>query len=269
MNRDKADRMTIDGRFCRWLLLLTSVFSSVALCRPLEPLPIVTTPFPPYQMEVEGEATGISTEIVQAIMAEAGIDYRIRFYPWSRAYLLAQQPVPTLIYNLGRTRERETQFQWIGAITPHIVYLWRRADRDDIRLTHLADAARYRIGVLKNDVKRSYLLEQQIPESQLPLVPRDEQNVQKLMRGRIDLMPYDEGAFIYHLNELGYQSEQVSKALWLKDISGELYLAASLSTPPALVERLQLGWKMVREKGIYHQILARHHLVATPRQASP
>ncbi|MGY3853114.1 substrate-binding periplasmic protein [Aeromonas aquatilis] len=261
--------MKIVSRFCHWLPLLTIWFSSVAVCRPLAPLPIVTTPYPPYQMEIAGHAAGISTEIVQAIMAEAGIDYRIQFYPWNRAYLLAQQQAPTLIYNLGRTRERETQFQWIGAITPHIVYLWRRADREDIQLTHLGDAARYRIGVLKNDIKRSYLLTQHIPDSQLPLVPRDEQNVYKLIRGRIDLMPYDEGAFIYLLNNLGYRRELFSKAFWLKDISGDLYLAASLSTPPALVKRLQLGWKKVREKGLYHQILARHHLVVPHRETSP
>lgn len=256
--------MKIDGGCCRWLLILTCGFSCNALCAPQEPLPIVTTPYPPYQMEINGQAAGISTEIVQAIMAEADIDYRIRFYPWRRAYLLAQQPAPTLIYNLSRTKARETQFQWIGAITPNIVYLWRRVDRKDIQLKHLADAARYRIGVVKNDFKHSYLLEQQIPDSQLLLVPRDEQNVQKLMRGRIDLMPYDEGAFIYHLNELGYHRQEVSKAFWLKDLSGELYLAASQSTPPELVKRLQLGWKKVKEKGIYHQILARHHLVAPP-----
>ncbi len=257
--------MNIDGWCYRWLLLLTTGLSASVAGYSPDLLPIVTTPFPPYQMEIKGQAAGISTEIVQAIMAEADINYRIRFYPWNRAYLLAQQPTPTLIYNLSRTKARETQFQWVGAITPNIVYLWRRADRKDIQLKHLADAARYRIGVVKNDVKRSYLLEQQIPDSQLPMVSRDEQNVQKLMRGRIDLMPYDEGALTYHLNELGYQREEASKAFWLKDLSGELYLAASLSTPPALVERLQLGWKRVREKGIYHQILARYHLVATPR----
>ncbi len=54
------------------------------------PLTIVTEDFPPYNYEQDGKASGLSSEVVQAVLKEIGLQADIIFYPWRRAYHAVQ-----------------------------------------------------------------------------------------------------------------------------------------------------------------------------------
>lgn len=238
--------------------LIFSVFLLLASNSYGETLKIVTTVYPPYQYPRDGKAKGLSAEIVQAILAKTAYNYRINFYPWPRAYKLAQTDSYTLIFNISRTHEREQLFQWIAPITPNNIYLWKLRSRKDIQLTTLQDARGYRFGVLADDVKRYYLQSKGIAKKQLNINIKDQTNLLMLKNKRFDLMPYDEIAFRYHMLQLGINPNDFERALHLRDISQYAYLAASLDTPKEVVLRLQQSFTELSLNGELDAIVQKY-----------
>jgi len=74
------------------------------------PIRVVTEKLPPYNIAENEVVTGLSTEIVQAVMAGLGLNPKIETLPWARAYDLAQHSDNVLIYSMARTQEREHLF---------------------------------------------------------------------------------------------------------------------------------------------------------------
>ncbi len=58
------------------VLLLTSLSSRVLL--------FVCEEYPPYQYKENGVIKGLDIQVIQAVCKDAGLQYRIEFYPWQR-----------------------------------------------------------------------------------------------------------------------------------------------------------------------------------------
>ena len=80
---------------------LSLLLAFITLPAKAEHITIVTEHLPPYNYLEDGEARGMSTEVVQAALDAAGHTYEIRFMPWARAYQIALTKPNTL-----RTEER-------------------------------------------------------------------------------------------------------------------------------------------------------------------
>lgn len=89
------------------------------------PIRVVTENLAPYNMVEGGQITGLSTEIVKAVLNNVGVSPRIEVLPWARAYDLALHSDSVLIYSIARTPQREHLFKWVGAIAPTTWYLSR------------------------------------------------------------------------------------------------------------------------------------------------
>ncbi|MGK0291316.1 MAG: polar amino acid transport system substrate-binding protein, partial [bacterium] len=180
-------------------IFLWMTYSALSL-QANEAVTVVTTHYPPFQIQENGSVKGMSTEVVRLLLKEAKISARFFIYPWSRAYKKAINNKNVLIYNISRTSKREKTFQWIAPITTNNVYLWKLKSRKDILIRSLEDLKKYSYGVLKFDVKRHYLEKQGV--NLIEIVNRDKLNIKKLFRGRFDLMPYSEIAFVYQVKVL-------------------------------------------------------------------
>ena len=103
-------------------LLLWLLFAS-----PLgaESLRIVTEDFPPYNFQVGNEARGLSSEVVQAVLKQINRQAEFEFYPWARAYEIAQNEKNNLIFSIARIPEREALFNWVGSIAPYKTSLYK------------------------------------------------------------------------------------------------------------------------------------------------
>lgn len=64
----------------------------------------------------EGIITGLSTEIVEALLKKLSINYKISIYPWARALLVAKDGENSCVYSTSRIPEREKDYKWIGPI---------------------------------------------------------------------------------------------------------------------------------------------------------
>jgi polar amino acid transport system substrate-binding protein len=219
---------------------------------------IVTEELPPYNMTLNGRLTGMSTEVVQAVLKEVGVTANIQPMPWARAYDIALNSENVLIYSITRTAQREKLFKWVGDIAPMHWYLFARPS-SNIHLDHLDDARKYQIATVKEDAGEQYLASKGFAVGKnLQSSNKYEYNYEKFKLGRIDLWISIELNALYLMRQAGDDPDRmVVRALSLPELDGKhgLNLAFSLKTPDALVERFRKGLETIRKNGTYDAIL--------------
>lgn len=220
---------------------------------------IVTEEFPPYNYSDDGFAKGLSSEVVQAVLAETGLTAEFLFLPWARAYLTAQNTKNTVIFSIGRIPEREDLFEWIGVIAPYNTSLYKLASRTDLTIVSLSDAKDYSIGVSVEDVIYQYLKSQNF--TNLDIVGEDVLNIRKLALSRLDLIAFDEAASQYYLDLEDIDPALFDRIYRLDDISGGLYMAINKDSDPELIRSLKSGLEAIKADGTYDQILNRHRVM--------
>ena len=224
----------------------------------VEDIRIVTEELPPYNMTQDGRLTGMSTEVVQAVLKEMGVSAPIQSMPWARAYDMALNAENVLIYSITRTPQREKLFKWVGNIAPVHWYLFANPGTA-IRLDTLNDARKYQIATVKEDAGEQYLLSQGfLIGKNLQSSNKYQYNYDKLKLGRVDLWISIELTALYLMRQAGDNPEKVAvRALKLPALDGEhgLNMAFSLKTPDALVERFRKALQTVYRNGTYDAIL--------------
>lgn len=249
----------IVGRALR-LLLAGALGGVAAAALAAGELRVVTEELPPYNMTQGGQVTGMSTEVVQAVMKEAGLQAPIHAMPWARAYDIALNEENVLIYSIARTPQREKLFKWVGVVAPTHWYLYARADRIG-PLRQLDDARRYQIATVNEDAGEQYLLGHGfLVGKNLQSSSRYELNYEKLKAGRVDLWIANELNAIYLSRQAGDDPAKVlQRVLDLPDLAadGGLHMAFSLKTPDATVERFRKALDTLRRNGTYEAIRRR------------
>jgi polar amino acid transport system substrate-binding protein len=86
----------------------------------------------PFEYPVDGVPKGIDVEVTDLIMKRLGIPYEIRFYPWSRAWLMAEKGHAEAVLSVSYKASRENvlyytpeqaDFAKTGVLPPD--YLWQ------------------------------------------------------------------------------------------------------------------------------------------------
>jgi polar amino acid transport system substrate-binding protein len=219
---------------------------------------IVTEELPPYNMTRGGRLTGMSTEVVQAVLKEVGTEAGIQSLPWARAYDTALNSENVLIYSMARTEQRERLFKWVGVVAPMSWYLYARAD-SKIYLESIDDARNYQIATVKQDAGEQYLTAKGfVLGKNLQSSNKYEYNYEKLKLGRVDLWVSIELNALYLMRQAGDEPEKmIKRVLSLPDLGGEggLYMAFSRNTPDDLVERFRQALETIHHNGTYDAIL--------------
>lgn len=220
-----------------------------------ETLRVVTTDFPPFQMIQGNKVSGITTEIVEAVITNAGFKSDIKMYPWARAYKMGLRESNVLIYSIVRTPERDKLFKWIGPIAPYNVYFWKLKSRKDIKINSIEDARHYLAGGVIDDNKSDQLKKLGfVVGKNLALVSSDELNLRTLYAGRIDIMTFDDMSFRYKVQADGKDFNLLEKLIKLEGSSHELQLAASINTPDEVVEKLRVSLIAFKKTDKYQKI---------------
>ena len=217
---------------------------AIALLQPLlshaaPSIKLVTEHLPPFQMETPQGLTGYATEIVQATMAQAKIDYTVEVMSWSRAYNLALRDANTCIYSISKGAEREQHFQWIGAISYSLTSIYSLKKRHDIQIKTLEDAKKYTIAVTKDDITHHFLLSRGFKEGEQLYVIENVYSMLNILKGRknIDLIIVNDTILKYRAEESGVPFIELKKQLELPELPLDFYLACSKKTDV----RRQLG----------------------------
>ncbi|MBT9523745.1 MAG: transporter substrate-binding domain-containing protein [Rhizobacter sp.] len=237
-----------------WLLAALCCLSLQAAA---DELRIVTEELPPYNMTQNGQITGLSTEVVRAVLKEAGVQASIQSMPWARAYDIALNTENVMIYSITRTSQREKLFKWVGVIAPTNWYLFSRADKN-IKLKKLDDARSLQTATVNEDAGEQYLVGKGFALGKnLQSSSKYELNYEKLKLGRVDLWVANELNAMYLARQAGDDPAQVLvHALPLNDLgsTGGLDLAFSLKTPDAVVDRFRKALETIKKNGTYDSL---------------
>ncbi|MGK5026025.1 substrate-binding periplasmic protein [Janthinobacterium sp. RB2R34] len=223
-------------------------------------LMLVTEEFEPFNYLEQGKLTGYSVEVARALVERAGIAYSIAAYPWARAYSMAQQLPNVLIFSLARTPAREKQFQWIAPLARRQVYLYQLSKRNDIEVRSLADLPHYITSVNRDDIAHTQLAAMGLAQQgRLDLSNNALSGMNKLLAGRVDLIVGNPHSIRGLCASAGVPESAVRRTILLSDDS-DYYVAASLGTPAATVERLREQYRVLRGSPFLHQLAARYHV---------
>lgn len=88
---------------------------------------IVTEEWAPYNYQENHQLTGMTTEIVRAIMALTGDEFEVVLQPSMRATQVLKTRPKTIMYSLFRTPEREPLYKWVGPIVEESIYPYQLA----------------------------------------------------------------------------------------------------------------------------------------------
>lgn len=240
-----------------WILLFTVFVKPVFAC-PVEggAITALTESYRPYQYSEDGELHGPVADLVREVGRVSGCEIRFQVLPWARAYQRALNEPDRLIFSIVRTEERESRFHWLGVVAPYHVYFWRNRERADIELKAVTDARRYLLGAVRDDVNTEYLIGKGfVLGEDMITVHRNTLNIKKLINGRIELFIEDELNTIADMKSLGYTMDQIEPALFVEDLSSDLYLAFSRHSNPELIAVMRKAMADIRADGRYDRLV--------------
>lgn len=247
--------MTFLNMWKQFITLLAGLgCTAAALAGPV--LTVVTEDFAPYSYSENGKIVGYSTELVGVALQRAKIDYSLTIYPWARAFQMARSKPNVLIYSVVRTREREHQLQWIAAIAPRSVYVYKLAARHDIQVRTLSDLGRYRVAATRGDVVEEQLLALGLTGD---LAALDESSLRKMVAGRVDLMVASELSIQAVCSNAHVACALLERTIAMPGV-GEYYVAASLDTPAATVQALRAEFARLKASDFMQQTADKYGL---------
>lgn len=151
---------------------------------------VLTESWPPYNYEENGRVIGFATEIVEAALQNAALDYTIRLGVWKGVYDKVLSEKDVLIYTITRTKSREDLFDWIGPFAKREQSLFKLKSRKDIKIDKLGDAKKYLIGLQEGGVITHDLMQEKFSEDTKNLQIFDKRILayRSLFAGRVDLV---------------------------------------------------------------------------------
>lgn len=208
-----------------------------------------TENFPPFNMAESGKnfareesIRGISTTTVREMFKRAGIAYNMNLrFPWSRIYQQTLEQPNHGLFSTSMTDERRPLFKWVGPIAQYEAVLLA-APGASIRVSSLAGAKAYKVGAYKSSAVSQRLESQGLsPINAL----RDQENINKLLSGKIDLWATSDPVWRYHAKQEGASGLQTV----LSFHTSQLYLALNKDTPDEVIERLQKALDQMKAEG--------------------
>ena len=254
------------ARYCLWTIsyqFLMLVLCGVCFSAPsvgvekTSKLRIVTEHLPPYQFYDENHhLTGLSVDIVNALLAKTMQDVSIEVLPWSEAYKIASEQENVLIFSIIRSKERVSQFKWVGDFLKQHYYFARLRTRHDIVINNVQDVKRYVTGVARGSFEYVLLNRYgfsaghnlRVNTEQFPLI-------KQLLNGEIDLIF---GSKVTVMGMMHYIHEDVNKlefAYQLNETPGSFGIAFSRKTADEMVERYRHGFKLLQQDGTVERVI--------------
>lgn len=173
---------------------LVSLVCSISNAQDVDDLQILTESYPPFNYIENGVVVGTATDYLVEILKRLHSKLTredIKLVPWARAYSETLQNKNTIVYNIGRTEERENLFKWVCPVGHGQLAL---IGNKDLMIKVTDDLKNYRIGVIREDLGHQ-LTRQLLPQQKLDIANSAESNLRKLFNGRIDLFAYEINAF--------------------------------------------------------------------------
>ncbi|MBL8965588.1 MAG: transporter substrate-binding domain-containing protein [Spirochaetaceae bacterium] len=211
-----------------------------------QPFRIVSAEEAPTNYTRDGRFTGITTDIVEAMLAEAGLEAVIEVYPWARAYDIALKEPNVLIFTAGRTQERvDLGFGFIGPVTTRKHTLYKKAG-SPLAITSLEDLRRQGllVGAMRGDWREKHLRDKGVAVKD---VTSHGQSLKMLQEGRIDLVALSDLELAENLLISGVDRRALEPAFVFQEL--DAYILVSKGSSPESYAKLRAAFAALRDRG--------------------
>lgn len=233
----------------RFLLLIIISFSASS-----QTLTVVTEEIPPLQYIVDDQIEGRSTEIVKAILEEAGLNGEFYVFPWARTYNYAVNNKNTLIYPILRNENRENTLEWIGIIGYFKLGFVRLKERNELQIKSLEEVRQWRMGVMRDDFTHHFLIRNGFSENQHFILRGTFGELLGLLYARkIDTLIADLDILKSMAEHAGYDFNQLEADFYPPAFNRDVYMAVNLNTDPEIILNLKSALQKVRSRPEYLQ----------------
>lgn len=228
-----------------------------------KPYQIVTEEWAPYNYSVEGRLKGISTDIVQGIMAQTGDHFPILVLPSLRTAVALDRGPRIIMYSLFRTPAREHKYKWIGPILEESVYPYKlrglqpaiRSIEDLKSLSHITcrhggtvPARLKSLGFDNLDMSATESI----------------QLYKMLLSGHAEVIIGDTDLGVhYYIDQLNVPHERLEK-IPIEVFRSSLYIAFSADADDATVNAWRLALKRMKDSGQLDRIRATYDIKIKP-----
>tara|TARA_R110001599_G_scaffold99246_11_gene254461 strand:- start:2750 stop:3502 length:753 start_codon:yes stop_codon:yes gene_type:complete len=236
--------------------LLCLLLGTITIAR-AEQYQVVTEEWAPYNYQKNNQLTGMTTEIVQAIMALTGDDFKVVLLPSMRATRALNDRPKTIMYSLFRTAERAPLYKWVGPITEESIHPYQlasaaqpvdsleqllRAPRITTRHAGLVPDLLHSLGF--NNLDRSATKSQQL--------------YRMLLAGRTDIIIGDTAAGVAHHSQQLDIAPGTLRQIPIEIYRSSLYIAFSLDCDDELVAAWAQALEQLRQSGELARIQRRY-----------
>lgn len=252
-------------------IVLSIVLASWVIPAMADPttLRFYTTEEAPYNYTQGTEKTGVSVEILQAVLEKAGLAGRIEFLPWARSMLLVHHTKNTGLFSAARTPDREESFVWTFPLVSDKKRILAQLRQDTPpRYASLSQLLRNNpaIGVLRGDSREEFLRAN--GAGNLYPVSSHQSNLKRLMLRRVDMIATSTDELVLNANALGYSLKLFETAYVL--FEGNVYLAMNRDTDQDVIDKLKAVMRKVTSDGSLRQIAMRWgRMTGIPFQFDP
>lgn len=233
---------------CSILVTFSSTFAGA------KQLELATVEYPPYY-GAKLENRGFITEIIIAAFKHSGHNVDVKFMPWKRAFEGAKAGKYPGIFTMWYRKDREEHFAFSDPLPPNEIGFMARAD-SGIQFEKYEDLKSYKIGVV-----RGYANPKGFEEAGLKTqeVSKDQLNISKLFRKRVDLVLIDKITAQHIINtEYADKKEQFA---WLGSVQVDpQHVGFSKKTPDydQHLAAFNAGLRAITEDGTLKKIMASH-----------
>ena len=243
-------------------LLLLALWLLLGPLSQAKEIHFVTEELPPFQFTgANNQADGAIVELARLMLKETKLSASISIYPWARSYQTALTRANTIIFSLLRGKQREQDFHWIGKLYSLTSHLAALKSRKDIVVNNLEQAKKYRVGTVRGDLAEAYLQKKGfISKKNYYASSKYSVLWGQLFNGRVDLAFTNSVLWKYELRAEGYDPADLDLVYRIDDMASDLYMAASLNTDPAIVDKLSKALEKLKENGQYQAILKKWQL---------
>ncbi|MBN3561448.1 substrate-binding periplasmic protein [Aliamphritea spongicola] len=237
--------------------LLTGIMATLSYAADPVQLDLITEEFPPLQIETDNQPKGYVIDFIKALVEEAAkqqpmVIRSTHFAPWRRAIKMSQDGPNKLFFSISRNQQRESQYHWIGPVSPYEVIIYRHKDGPDHMPESLEELKKYRVAVQGGGSLDTYFTEQGFTPVR---VNYTRQTIKMLRALHIDYAP-QVNSFPYRIDEFGLNADDFIPVLRVDDLSKQLWLAASPETSPKVVQALQTAYIKLSEINLLDDLIS-------------
>ena len=240
------------------VLILLAPSIPLAADNAIDAITYMTEQYPPFNFEENHEIKGISVDILESILKRSGSSKTKKDFemtPWARGYKLVQATDNTCLFAMARTPEREDKFKWVGPFASSKVSL-TALNTSNIIINDPAEAAKYHIGVIRDDVAHLILKKMNIPDDSIFINSNTQSNIKMLLKNRIDMWAYGEEVAKWEFKSNGYDPENLKTIYVLSE--EPIYFGFNKNVPDTVIGTLQKELDKLKKEDLYQKILDKY-----------